>query len=116
MGPQLELTYEPALDRERLSRLLGAVLQALRSGAWLTLAEIRERAQHGSEAGISARIRELRDCGFVIERRRRGNPARGWWEYRMTGGRFRVLPSDLRQARKAKRLVCPQPIADARPE
>jgi len=89
---QLELSYEPRYDRERLGHLLGCVLDALRTGAWLTLAEMRERTGCGSEAGISARVRELRKMGFVIDRRRRAPaPERGLFEYRLVGGQFRTL-------------------------
>jgi biotin operon repressor len=93
LSPQLDLTYEPQLDRERLAFLLGAVLDQLRTGAWRTLEELRERIGKGSEAGISARIRELRTMGFVIERRRRPGvaKARALFEYRLLGGQFRTI-------------------------
>jgi hypothetical protein len=51
-------------------------------GVWRTLAEIKE-AVGGSEAGISARLRDARRPavgGFIVERRRRGAPAAGLWE------------------------------------
>jgi biotin operon repressor len=88
---QLEMTFEARHDRERLAHLLGLVLDALRTGAWLTLEEIRTRCGCGSEAGISARIRELRTLGFTVDRRRRHAPTRGLFEYRLVGGQFRTL-------------------------
>ena len=93
MTPQLDLTFEPQLDRDRLAFLLGAVLDQLRTGAWRTLEELRERIGKGSEAGISARLRELRKLGFTIERRRRPHVPgeRGLFEYRLQGGQFRTI-------------------------
>jgi len=61
-------TYEPERDRDRLSRQHGAVKQALSDGGWWTLTELREHlAAFGivaSEAGVSARIRDLRKPRF----------------------------------------------------
>jgi hypothetical protein len=92
-SPQLDLTYEPHLDRERLAFLLGAVLDQLRTGCWCTLGELQVRIGKGSEAGISARLRELRKLGFVVERRRRPHVPgeRGLFEYRLQGGQFRTI-------------------------
>lgn len=88
---QLELSYEARHDKIRLDTLLGLVLEALRTGAWLTLSELRERTGRGSEAGISARIRDLRKFGFTVSRRRRGEAKRGLFEYRLVGGQFRTI-------------------------
>ena len=52
-------TYNPALDRERLTRALDLVLEALRSGGWWTLHHLAGYAKC-SEAGASARLRDLR--------------------------------------------------------
>jgi hypothetical protein len=54
-------------------------------GAWRTLEEIRSRVG-GSEAAISARLRDLRKDkfgGHIVESRRRGDGSRGLWEYRL---------------------------------
>lgn len=78
-------TYDGTLDGPRLTTLLGRVLGALSDGTWWTLGELKARCW-GSEAGISARIRELRKRhagGHTILRRRRGAPQAGLWEYRM---------------------------------
>lgn len=92
-GPILELPFEARHDKVRLGTLLADTLDALRSGAWLTLPELAQRIGHGSEAGISARLRELRKIGFRIDRRRRMTvaPERGLFEYRLGDGRFRML-------------------------
>ena len=87
------VTYDPALDADRLTRQLGRVYAVLSDGRWRTLAEIgaATRAltgQHDTEAAISARCRDLRKRhfgGYVVERRRRGNPASGLHEYRLAG-------------------------------
>lgn len=83
-------TYCRELDEVRLTSLLCKVLwHLLRSGSWWTLAQLRERCG-GSEAGISARIRDLRKSrfgGFTIQRRRRpGAEKSGLWEYRLAVG------------------------------
>jgi len=81
-------TYEPALDKERLQTQLGKVYRLMLDGVWRTLAEIAEVAG-GSEAGCSARLRDLRKerlGSYRIERRRRGEGKRGLFEYRMDRG------------------------------
>lgn len=75
-------TYEPALDGERLGRQLDRVRDMLlgHRGEWFTISEL-QRVAGGSEAGVSARIRDLRKVrngGHVVQRRRR---AGGTWEY-----------------------------------
>ncbi len=77
-------TITPALDTQRLAGLLERVHQALSNGAWWTLRELVTQCG-GSEAGVSARIRDCRKRKFggaIIERRRRGDPKVGLWEYR----------------------------------
>ena len=71
-----------ALDDERLSTQLALVYRALKSGGWWTLVDL-SKASGASEAGASARCRDLRKDKFGahrIERRRIGN---GLYEYRM---------------------------------
>jgi hypothetical protein len=85
------VTYDPALDEERLTRQLGRVWELMVDGQWRTLREIAERVG-GSEAGVSARLRDLRKPGFggyKIERRRTGPPFSGLFEYRL------VLPASV---------------------
>lgn len=74
----------PAEDKQRLERLLDRVRALMRDGAWRTLGEIVAEVG-GSEAGVSARLRDLRKrpiCA-TVERRRRGDPRAGLWEYRV---------------------------------
>lgn len=78
-------TYDLDVDGERIARLLDRVRDLMRDGRWRTLAEIVDRVG-GSEAGVSARLRDLRKPqhgGRRVERRRRGEPRLGLWEYRL---------------------------------
>jgi hypothetical protein len=78
-------SYVAEHDQVRLSGLLARVFYELSNGRWYTLRELQEQCG-GSEAGISARIRDLRKTrfgGYTIERRRRGDPSSGLHEYRM---------------------------------
>lgn len=83
-------TYDPGLDRERLTRQLGRVFECMIDGNWWTLEEL-QRACHrlrgyvgnDSQAGISARVRDLRKArfgGYTVYRRRR---AVSLWEYQL---------------------------------
>jgi hypothetical protein len=81
-------TYDPHLDHRRLWTSLTAVEHLLQDGQWRTLSSISEslRRDYGivsSEAGVSARFRDLRKEAFgghAMESRR---VAGGLWEYRM---------------------------------
>lgn len=78
-------TYSVSLDYQRLATQLGRVWRLMVDGEWRTLQEIH-REVGGSEAGISARIRDFRKPqfgGYEVDRRRRGNPSAGLWEYRL---------------------------------
>jgi len=78
-------TYDPHHDRVRLTRLLARVYAFMRDGEWRTLPEIAE-ACGGTEASVSARLRDLRKIRFgsyVVERRRAGTPDRGLFVYRL---------------------------------
>lgn len=79
------VTVDPALDQERLARLLDRVRDFMADGQWRTLAQIKAECG-GSEAGISARLRDLRKPqfgGHTVEHRRKGDPKDGLWEYRL---------------------------------
>lgn len=75
-------TYERELDHPRLETALGRVLENLKSvhRVWWTLADLAREAKT-SEAGASARLRDLRKEKFggyeVVSRRVDG----GLWEY-----------------------------------
>lgn len=80
-------TYQSELDAPRLRSELERVRELMLDGQWRTLAEIRE-VTGGSEAGVSARLRDLRKDrhgAHTVERRRRGNPKAGVFEYRVLG-------------------------------
>jgi hypothetical protein len=69
-------------DRERLNTQLWRVYRLMRDGKPRTLKAIAD-AVEGSEAGVSARLRDLRKArfgGYQVARRR---VAGGLWEYRM---------------------------------
>ncbi len=79
-------TLQPELDFSRLRRLLDDVRDLMADGRWRTLDEIRQAIGHGSEGGISARLRDLRKTkhgGHTVEKRRRGEPRAGLYEYRL---------------------------------
>lgn len=81
-------TYSHENDHERLSGQLQRVYDLMRDGVWRTLSEIQEKAG-GSEAAVSARLRDLRKKRFgslTVERRHRGEPKSGLWEYQVLGG------------------------------
>lgn len=76
------ITYDPTLDEVRLSGQLERVRALLLGGAWYSLAHIAAVAGC-SEAGASARVRDLRKTkwgGYTIERKR---VDRGLHHYRL---------------------------------
>ena len=78
-------TYSPEFDFDRLNKQQARVYRAVSSGCWLTLREISD-ITGDPEASISARLRDFRKSefgGLTIERRRRGEPKRGLFEYRL---------------------------------
>lgn len=75
-------TYVPVRDQARLSGQLDSVRKVLADKQWHTLNEIASKVR-GSEAGVSARIRDLRKPKFgshVIDRQ---HVSGGVWRYRM---------------------------------
>ena len=73
----------PAMPPETKLRQYDLVERVMRTGMFWTLAGIRA-AIHGkaSEASISARLRQMRKNGWVIERRKGRSP--GMFEYKAT--------------------------------
>lgn len=66
------VTYEPDQDEARLASQLRRVFGVMSDSRWHTLAELAERTG-GSEAGVSARLRDLRKPRFghwTVERER----------------------------------------------
>jgi hypothetical protein len=65
-------TFDPVLDGPRLTRQLDRVKTLMNDGRWRTLAAIH-RLVGGSEAGVSARLRDMRKSAHgncLIERKR----------------------------------------------
>jgi len=80
-------TYDRKHDGARLLTLLHRAQNLRADCQWRTLAEIQTKVG-GSEASVSARLRDLRKSklgGYTVERRRDGKPELGIWEYRLTG-------------------------------
>ncbi len=75
--------YSAEYDGERLSKQASAVAVAMAGMSWRTLREI-SRLSGAPESSASARLRCLRKLGCVVDRRRRGDPKDGLWEYRVT--------------------------------
>jgi hypothetical protein len=74
-------TYDHARDQQRLSGMLSRVATVMADNQWHTLRAL-SIATGGSEAAVSARLRDLRKPrfgGHTIERR---YVAHGLWEYR----------------------------------
>lgn len=79
-------TFDSNADKVRLAGQMLAVYNLMRDGVWRTLAEIHA-VVNGSEAGISARLRDLRKSKWgshEVSRRRRGYAKRGIFEYRVS--------------------------------
>lgn len=79
-------TFSAVHDSARLTGQLLAVYELMRDGRWRTLREMSLSVK-GSEAALSARLRDLRKPRFgshAVERRRRGAPSDGLWEYRLS--------------------------------
>lgn len=79
-------TYQAEHDEARLSSQLARVRHLMRDGTWRTLRELGDEVR-GSEASLSARLRDLRKPeygGWVVERRRRGRPSSGLFEYKVS--------------------------------
>lgn len=75
-------TYDLAKDGERLTGQFYRVRDLMLTGEWYTLGKLQELVG-GSEAGISARVRDLRKPafgGYEVERRRVEG---GLYEYRI---------------------------------
>lgn len=83
------VTYAPEHDEARLTGQLAQVHELLSSEDdydWWTIQELADKMPGATEASISARIRDLRKPrfgGYLVERRRRGGPPSGCWEYRL---------------------------------
>jgi len=75
-------TYDPARDKDRLKKLLGRVFDFMSDYEWHTLRDIQINCG-GTEASVSARLRDLRKPRFgayLVERKRLQG---GLWKYRL---------------------------------
>lgn len=75
-------TYIPNRDYERLSGQLKSVFDLMRDGKWRTLSEIAGKVE-GSEAAISARLRDLRKEKYGAHKIDREHIDRGLYRYRL---------------------------------
>src|SRR5689334_6409987 len=78
-------SYDPVFDHARLTKQLGRVFECMRDGAWRTLQEIAD-VTGDPHASISAQLRHLRKPRFGasdVQKRRRGLPEHGLYEYRL---------------------------------
>jgi hypothetical protein len=82
-------TYNEQRDGARLSGQAKAVYDLMRDGRWRTLRRIADVVE-GSEAGVSARLRDLRKEKFGAYRVERQHVQGGLWQYRV----LPPLPSD----------------------
>jgi len=72
--------YDPALDRDRLAGQMLNIFNLMSDGIPRTLREISDITGYG-EASISAQLRNLRKIKIDFDKRRRGEPANGLFEY-----------------------------------
>lgn len=72
-------TYDEARDGPRLNAQCNRVYLVMRTGAWHTLASL-SIATGDPQASVSARLRDLRKHGYVVERE---YVQRGLWRYRL---------------------------------
>ncbi len=77
--------YDPSLDDKRLETQMGKVYSCMIDGSWRTLWQISKMIDE-PEASISAQLRHLRKPRFgsyQVNKRRRGNPESGLFEYQL---------------------------------
>ncbi len=75
--------YTEAVDGPRVAKQHERIRDLMLDGRWRTLSEI-EAATGDPAASASAQLRHLRKPRFgsyVVDKRRRGEPGRGVWEY-----------------------------------
>lgn len=80
-------TFQEKRDGARLRGQLRAVFSLMSDGQWRTIEQIAQRVS-GSDAGVSARLRDLRKKrygGHTVERKYVSN---GVWMYRVLVGEW----------------------------
>lgn len=75
-------TYDESRDGARITGQLARVRAVMRDGEWHTLPELATRCG-GTEAAISARIRDFRKAKFGGHTVEREYVAAGLWQYRL---------------------------------
>ena len=75
-------TYSKPQDEKRLGSQLERVFSILQDGKWHTLRSLAKRVQ-GSEAGVSARLRDLRSAEYGAHTIKSSRVTSGLWKYRM---------------------------------
>lgn len=73
-----------AFDKDRLNAQQKRVWRVMKDCQWRTFDEIQS-VTNDPQPSISARLRDLRAMGLIVERRRRGGPQSGLYEYRVMG-------------------------------
>lgn len=77
--------YDSARDNERLTGQIKRIFDLMKDGNFRTLADI-ERVTRDPQASISAQLRHLKKArfgGHGLEKRHRGEPKFGLYEYRL---------------------------------
>ena len=83
IGPLFDgATFDPAQDGERLETALDKTRRLMRTGRWWTLAELAQ-AVGCSEAGVSARVRDLKKPKFGGHTMETKRVSGGLFMYRM---------------------------------
>lgn len=80
-------TYDEQRDGARLGTLMMRVHAAMLDGQWHTLRELATRCG-GSEASVSARIRDLRKTAWGGYQVQHEHVSRGLWRYRLVVGQM----------------------------
>lgn len=78
-------SYDATADEARLTGQLLRVFDAMKDGRWRTLGELH-KLTGGTEASVSARLRDLRKLRFgshTVNRRARGERSQGIFEYQL---------------------------------
>lgn len=76
--------YVAEFDAARLTGQMSDIFALMRDGKFRTLTEVQEAIGRGAETGISASLRSFRKKqygGHTVNKRRRGDPKRGLFEY-----------------------------------
>jgi hypothetical protein len=80
-------TFDPERDQERMGDQMVAVWKLMRDGVWRTLRVIRDELERqgleATEAGVSARLRDLRKARYGEQTVQRENLGGGLWRYRV---------------------------------